>query len=215
MQIAQVIFWSGVQCDWHQMAFSSIISFGHDFASLNMGAMVSRKLTTQGLDLVSPSMVLGDAMGACWSFHGNAGTFGIVLDTVNVIPSHIVLSHQLFNSTTSLSCAPRQVTVWGMVDGDQNMKTFSLSRRTFTSTLVRVPLFLISKGGTFLPSAEIDFDITAPSLCQTSSLYTEVQSWGIDFGIIVFDICSNWGSDITSLCSVHVYGKVVPVSVDA
>jgi hypothetical protein len=98
-----------------------------------------------------------------------------------------------------------------MVDGDQNKKTFFSSRRTFTPTLSRVPPFPISKGGTFLPLAEIDFDITAPSLRQIFPLYTEVRSWGIDFGVIVFDIRSNWGGDITSLCSVHVYGEIVPV----
>jgi len=69
----------------------------------------------------------------------------------------------------------------------------------------------MSKEGIFLPLAEIDFDITARSLSQVFPLYTEAQSLGIDFGVIVFDIRSNWGADITSLCSVHVYGRTVVV----
>jgi len=74
-----------------------------------------------------------------------------------------------------------------------------------------VPPFSISKKGIFLPLADIDFDITAPSLHQIFPLYDKVQSWGLDFGVIVFDIHSNWGGDVTSLCSVHVYGKTVKV----
>ena len=213
MQITRAIFQSGVQCDWHQTAFSPITRFtsGHDFASLNTGAVVSRRLTTLGFESTPPSTVLNNSAGTCWSFRGTAGTFGVVLDTANVVPSHIVIHHQLFNSTASLSCAPRQVTVWGMVDGDQNMKPYSSSPHAFTSTLARAPPFSISKRGIFLPLADIDFDITAPSLRQTFPLYNEVQSWGIDFGVVVFDIRSNWGSEVTSLCSVHVYGKTVNV----
>ncbi len=207
------MFQSGVQCDWHQTAFSPIIQFtsGHDFASLNTGAVVSRRLTTLGFESTPPSTVLGNSAGACWLFRGTTGTFGVVLDTANVMPSHIVLHHRLFNSTTSLSRAPRQVTVWGMVDGGQNMKRYSSSPHPFTATIARVPPFSISKRGIFLPLANIDFDITAPSLRQSFPLYDEVQSWGIDFGVIVFDIRSNWGGDVTSLCSVHVYGKTVKV----
>ena len=93
------------------------------------------------------------------------------------------------------------------------MKPYSLSPHAFTSTLARVPPFSISKRGIFLPLADIDFDVTAPSLRQTFPLYDEVQSWGIDFGVVVFDIRSNWGSDVTSLCSVQVYGKTVNVGV--
>ena len=212
-QITCNIFQPSVQCDWHQTAFSPIIQAisGHNFASLSTGAVVSRRLTTPGFESTPPSTVLGDSAGECWSFHGTVGTFGIVLDTASVVPSHVVIHHRLFNSTTSLSCAPRQVTVWGMMDGDQNMKPYSLSPHRFASTLTRAPPFSISKRGIFLHLADFDFDITAPSLRQTFPLYDEVQTWGIDFGVIVFDIRSNWGGDITSLCSVRVYGDLVKV----
>jgi Sad1 / UNC-like C-terminal len=209
MQITRAILPSSMRCDWHQTAFSPLIPLSHDFASLNTGAVVSPKLTTPGFEPVAPSTVLGNSTGACWSFRGNVGTFGLVLDAANVMPSHVVIHHWLFNSTTSLSRAPRQVIVWGMVDGDQNMKAYSSARRAFTSHLARVPPFPISKGGVFVPLGDIDFDITAPSLRQTVPLYSEVRSWGIDFGVLVLDIRSNWGGDVTSLCSVHVYGQIV------
>lgn len=207
MTITPSILWTDMKCDWHQTVLSPIIPFGHDFASLKTGAVVSPKLTTPGLGLVPPTTVLNSSAGTCWSFHNNAGTFGVVLDSPNVIPSHIAIRHTLFNSTTSLACAPRQITVWGLVDGKQNLKAYSRSRHAIASTRARVPPFPISKGGIFLPLAEITFDITALSLRQAFPLFSESQSWGIDFGVIVFHIQSNWGADITSLCGVHIYGR--------
>jgi len=200
------------QCDWHQTVFSRIIPSGHNFASLNTGAVVSPKLTTLGIGSVPPSTALGDVAGACWSFRGHAGTFGVALDRPNVMPSQIVIWHRLLNSTTSLSHAPRQVTVWGLVDGEQNVRTYSQSRHTLPSQLATPP-YPLSKEGIFLPLAEVTFDITTRSLRQAFPLNSETVSWGIDFGVIVFDIHSNWGADTTSLCSVYVYGQTVQVDV--
>ena len=94
------------------------------------------------------------------------------------------------------------------------MKIFSQSRHLFTSALAEIPPRLISKEGVFLPLAEIDYDITARSLYQVFPLYSEALSLGIDFGVIVFHIRSNWGADVTSLCSVRVYGRNVTVLVE-
>ena len=211
-QITRAIFQLSVQCDWHQTAFSPIIQAisGYNFASLNTGAVVSQRLMMLGFEPTPPSTVLGDSAEACWSFHGTAGMFGVILDTASIVPSHVVIHqhHQFFNLTASLCCSPCQVTVWGMVDGDQNMKLYSLSPHGLTSTLTRVPPLLISKRGIFLPLADIEFDITAPSLSQTFALYNKVKLWGIDFGIIMLDIRNNWGGDTTLLCSVCVYGEI-------
>jgi hypothetical protein len=196
------------QCDWNHTPFSRIIQFGYGRTSLNAGAVVIPRLTTSGIDSVPPSAVLSNATGACWSFHGNSGTFGIALDTPKVIPSHVAIHHRL-NSTTSLSRAHRQIIVWGLVDGEANMRTFSRSRNPLTSS-ARVPRSLM-KEGPFLLLAEIDFDITARSQRQVFPLHSDALSLGIDFGVIAFDIRSNWGADTTSLCSVHVYGHTVLV----
>ena len=210
-KLNQLIHQSGRQCDWHQTAFSYVIPFGRDFASLNAGGMVSPRLTTSGIDSVPPSAVLSNPTGACWSFHGNSGTFGVAFNAPNVMPSYIVIDHWPSNSTASLSHAPRQVIIWGLVDGEANMRAISGSQRTFTSTLAKVPPSAISKEGIFLPLAEIDFDITARSLHQGFPISNKALSWGIDFGVVVFDIRSNWGADTTSLCTVRIYGHTVPV----
>ncbi|KAI9434619.1 hypothetical protein H4582DRAFT_1975874 [Lactarius indigo] len=210
-KVSQVILQSSRQCDWHQTAFSRLVPFGRDFASLNKGGIVSPRLTTSGIDSVPPSAVLSNTTEVCWSFRGNSGMFGVAFDEPNVMPTHVVIHHWPSNSTASLSRAPRQVIVWGLVDGEANMKAFSRSQRAFTSTLAKVPPSPISKEGIFLPLAEIDFDITARSLRQAFPVSKNALLWGIDFGVIVLDIRSNWGADTTSLCTVHVYGRTVPV----
>jgi hypothetical protein len=213
-KISQPILPSGRQCVWHQTVLTYFFPFGRDFASLKAGGMVSPRLTTLGIDSAEPALpssVLSDTNGACWSFQGNSGTFGVTFDVPNVLPSNVVIHHRRSNSTASLSRAPRQVIVWGLVDGGANTRTFLRSQHTFTPTLARAPPSPISKEGVFLPLAEINFDITARSLYQVFPLSNNALSLGIDFGVIVFDIRSNWGADTTSLCSVHVYGRTAPV----
>lgn len=204
-KVNQLIRQSGRQCNWHQTAFSFLIPTGRDFASLNEGGKVSLRLTTPGMGPVPPSAVLNSTTGACWSFRGTSGTFGVTFDVPSVMPSHVVIHHRPCNSmefTDSRACAPHKVIVWGLVDGEANMRTFYRSRR---ATPTKVPSS-ISKEGVFLSLAEIQFDILSRSLRQVFPISDNVLSWGIDFGVVVFDIRSNWGADTTSLCSVRVYG---------
>jgi hypothetical protein len=213
-KISQLTFRIGRQCDWYQTAFSRLIPFGQDFASLGAGGMVSPRLTTLGIDSMPASAVLNNTASTCWSFRGNSGTFGIAFGSPNVMPSHVVIHHQSSNSTASLANAPRQIIVWGLVDGEANRRAFLQSQdsqHAFISTLAKVPPTPISREGLFLPLADIDFDITAQSLRQAFPLSKNALLWGIDFGVIVVDVRSNWGSDITSLCTVHVYGHMVLV----
>ncbi|KAF8258161.1 hypothetical protein EI94DRAFT_1708240 [Lactarius quietus] len=166
--------------------------------------MVAPQLTTPGIE---PNPLSEVTRNACWSFRGNSGTFGVALSTPNVLPSHVVIQHHPSISTAHLSRAPRQVIVWGLVDGVKNMEVYKRSRDAFASALVRPPPFPMSRDGPFLPLAEFEFDITASSMRQAFPLFDEVRLWGIDFGVMVFQVRSNWGADVTSLCSVHVYGS--------
>ena len=164
------------QYDWYHAASSHIVPFGYACPSLNAGAVVTPKLTTLGTNLVPLSAVLSNATGACWSCHGNSGTFGIAFNTPNIIPSQIAICHWPFNPMTSLSCAPHQITVWGLVDGKANLKTFSWSWHSFTSAIERAPQSL-SKEGVFLPLAKISFDITARSLHQAFLFMARLYHW--------------------------------------
>ena len=209
--ILPTVIQSDGRCDWHRSVFLHIIPFKHDFASAHTGAVVAPRLTTPGIESNPLSVFSMNPTGACWSFRSNSGTFGIVLSAPNVLPSHMVIQHLSSNSTRllDLSRAPHEVIVWGLVDGPKNMEAYKRSRRSFASVFLRHPPFPMSKEGLFLPLAEFEFDITAPSMRQAFPLYEEVRSWGIDFGVVVFQVRSNWGANVTSLCSVHVYGSTI------
>jgi hypothetical protein len=103
------------------------------------------------------------------------------------------MHHQPSNSTALLSRAPRQVVVWGLVDGVKNMKAYKRSRDAFASVLLRHPPFPMPREGLFIPLAEFEFDITAPSMRQAFPLSDEAKSSGMDFGVIVLQVRSNWG----------------------
>lgn len=207
--ITRVVIQSDVRCDYRSV-FSHIIPFGHDFASAQTGAVLAPRLTTPGVESNPLSEISRNPAGACWSFRGNSGTFGVVLNAPNVLPSHVVIQHQPSNSTALLSRAPRQVVVWGLVDGAKNAEAYKRRLRdALASTSLKRPPLSMSREGLFLPLAEFVFDITAPSMHQIFPLFDEARSWGIDFGVIVFQVLSNWGADVTSLCSVHVYGCMV------
>ena len=94
------------------------------------------------------------------------------------------------------------------MDGVKNMEAYKRSRDAFASALLRHPPFPKPREGLFIPLAEFEFDITAPSMRQAFPLSDEARSSG-NFGVIVFQVRSNWGADVTSLCSVHVHGCTI------
>ena len=145
-------------------------------------------------------MISKNPADSCWSFRGNSGILGIAFSVPDVLLSHVVIYQQPSNSTALLSRAPRQVLVWGLVDG-VNMEAYKRSRDAFASALLRHPPFPKPREGLFIPLAEFEFDITAPSMRQAFPLSDEARSSGIDFGVIVFQVRSNWGADVTSLLS--------------
>ncbi len=201
-------FQSDVRCDWYLSVFSHFIPLRHDFASARAGAVIAPRLSTPDLEPSGNplSSVSTNSTSSCWSFRGNTGTFGIALNAPNVLPSHIVMQHKSSNSMTILSRSPQQVVVWGLVDGMINMEAYRQLRGMLASTFSGFPPFPLLREGVFLPLADFEFNITAPSMRQIFPFYDEVPSWGIDFGVIVVHVRSNWGANVTSLCSVHIYG---------
>ena len=93
------------------------------------------------------------------------------------------------------------------MDGEKYMEAYKQRPRdVFALASVKLPPFPMRKG-IFIPLAEFEFDITAQSsMRQAFPLFDEVRLWGMDFGVIVFQVRNNWGADETLLCSVHIYG---------
>ena len=218
-----VVSHSDLRCDSRQSVLSRIIPSRHDFASPQSGAVIAPGLTTMALDIESYplSEISRNPEGAYWSFRGNSGTFGVVLSAPNVLPSHIVIQHQLPSNFSELPSellprAPRQVIVWGLVDGEKNIEAYNKRPHdAFALASVKRPPFSMRKD-IFIPLAEFKFDIRVAaqsSMRQAFPLFDEVRSWGMDFGVMVFHVRNNWGADETLLCSVHIYGCLTEMGV--
>ncbi|KIK27017.1 hypothetical protein PISMIDRAFT_93827 [Pisolithus microcarpus 441] len=142
---------------------------------------------------------------SCWLLGGHSGQLGVSLPRVVRI-SHVVVDHIVDDTLT----APRQMILWGLVDGKDN---FSLLRSLRAKLAGNTPDLsekrtfpAISGGFPFIPLSYFEYSIHAPNLTQTFPVFPFVSDSGMDFGIVVLEILGNWGGMSTCLYRFRVYG---------
>jgi hypothetical protein len=194
-----------------------------DFASLEGGGRVLPALTTPpsmyqasswalSWSLLhfprnSPSISLTQSLqtNSYWCFKGSSGQLGIVLAELLLI-THITIDHIPKDFTSNIQRAPHNITVWGVVDGEENShKVRSLVDPAESSR--RAPTH--ASGLSFVELAHIQYDIHASDYIQTFSISHDIRKAGIHFGIIVAEIIDNWGGDSTCLYRVRVHGETL------
>lgn len=192
-----------------------------DFASLEGGGCVLPMLTTPPsmyqadswalswslLPRNSPSISLTQSlqMNSCWCFKGSSGQLGIVLAELLLI-THITIDHIPKDFTSNIQRAPHNVTVWGVVDGEENSrKARSLVYPAESSR--RAPTY--AGGLSFVELAHVQYDIHASNYIQTFPISHDVRKTGIHFGIVVAEIIDNWGGDSMCLYCVRVHGETL------
>jgi SUN domain-containing protein 1/2 len=159
--------------------------------------------------------------GYCWPFPGSEGQLGIRL-AAPVYITDITIDHAPKEIAHDVRSAPRRVEVWGLVEGQDNIEKLKgymvrkdqLRREAaergeplsddidppYPSTLPRnVP---------FVRIASFEYDIRAENYLQTFPVFKDIQELGVDFGIVVVMVKSNWGHDTyTCLYRVRVHGE--------
>ena len=73
--------------------------------------------------------------------------------------------------------------------------------------------YVASDGAPYIRLASFTYDIHAPKHVQTFPIREEVAGLGVDFGVVVLRVKSNWGRDeFTCLYRFRVHGqRLVPV----
>ncbi|KAI5989704.1 hypothetical protein EDD15DRAFT_2171056 [Pisolithus albus] len=169
---------------------------------LPRGSLVHR-LLHGGPQPGSPWAALDDdtRSQSCWLLGGNSGQLGVSLPRVVRI-SHVVVDHIVSDTLT----APRQMILWGLVDGRENLALSRALRANSLDIPEKRTFPAISGGFPFIPLSYFEYNAHASNLTQTFPVFPFVLDSGLDFGVVVLEILGNWGGMSTCLYRFHVYG---------
>ncbi|KAF8558170.1 hypothetical protein OG21DRAFT_1456172 [Imleria badia] len=164
--------------------------------------------------------------GHCWPMSGDFGQLGVALS----FPAHITditIDHVAKEVAFDLRTAPRDMEVWGLVEGEENLDkvtAFRAERAAQRAEAARVaeesgsPLVEVPDEDNYPPTlpenqplirlASFTYDIEAPSNIQTFPVRQEIQDLGVDFGIVALVVKNNWGrKEYTCLYRFRVHGE--------
>ena len=215
-----------------------------DFALHSGGAQVIPALTSATYS-ISPEGVVGKAVGfvtgsgyasglspinalyphnyagRCWPFKGSEGQLGVKLaDRVHI--SDITIDHVAKEVAFDLRSTPRQMEVWGLVEGQDNLAkvaSWLADRQRRRSDAVEsgypmdpkdeeweVPKHL-PKDVQYIRIAKFLYDAHSTRNIQTFPVDSEVRALNVDFGVVVLVVKNNWGRpEYTCLYRFRVHG---------
>ncbi|KAH0585160.1 hypothetical protein H2248_008417 [Termitomyces sp. 'cryptogamus'] len=156
--------------------------------------------------------------GHCWPVAGQSGQLGVAL-AAPIYIDEVSIDHVAEEVAFDMRSAPREMELWGLVEGTDNVEKvlrWKEERRRrreearengeeveeepeVPSTLPRAPMYV--------RVAEFAYDIHAPRNVQTFPVDPELRALGVDFGVVVLMMKSNWGREYTCLYRLRVHGQ--------
>ncbi|KAG6862574.1 hypothetical protein C0995_000123 [Termitomyces sp. Mi166 len=157
--------------------------------------------------------------GHCWPVLGQSGQLGVAL-AAPIYIDEVTIDHVAAEVAFDMRSAPRAMELWGLVEGKDNMEKIQRWKEErrwrreearesgeaeveeepeVPSTLPRAPMYV--------RIAEFEYDIYAPRNVQTFPVDPELRALGVDFGVVVLMMKSNWGRDYTCLYRFRVHGQ--------
>lgn len=160
--------------------------------------------------------------GNCWPMTGSHGQLGVMLAFPAII-SDITIDHVAKEVAFDLSTAPKEMEVWGQVEGKDNLakvaawRAEQAARREAAmeageavseADLEHDYPATLPRDVSFIRLTSFTYDIHAPSNIQTFPVRQEVRDLSLDFGIVALVIKDNWGKDgYTCLYRFRVHGE--------
>ncbi|KAJ7714324.1 hypothetical protein DFH07DRAFT_763084 [Mycena maculata] len=155
--------------------------------------------------------------GNCWPFAGSQGQLGIVLASPTHIDSDtITIDHvaaaAAVNKRTSTS---KYMELWDLVEGEDNVSKLEAWRAVAQPGEDEpVQPAMLPKFPEYIQIASFQYDIHLTNNIQTFPIDAGIRSLGIDFGVVVLMVKSNWGRDeYTCLYRVRVHGEAIDIPV--
>jgi SUN domain-containing protein 1/2 len=143
---------------------------------------------------------------SCWRVSGQAGQLGISLsEPISV--THVTIDHLAVDMTSDIESAPRRLVLWGIIDGVDNAEKWQRHiARSSQLPLHSIKGPAITNSYSYIPLKIFEYDIHAPSHIQTFEVTKDIRALGMDFGVVVLEILSNWGGSSTCLYRVRIHG---------
>ncbi|KAL1941490.1 hypothetical protein VTO73DRAFT_6929 [Trametes versicolor] len=185
-----------------------------DFALRAHGGRVSQALTSTQAGIMSahdddPGIAIDDDVhvGSCWKLHALPSQLGIRLPRM-LYPSHITVEHLPSEIVLDIGEAPKNMTLWGVVDGKHNKQAFeALVAAGLSDYSGQVPT--IARGLLWAPLASFTYDIHHEDPVQTFPVSQSYAESGLAFGNVAVEVLDNWGGDSTCLYRVRIHGTPV------
>jgi SUN domain-containing protein 1/2 len=155
-------------------------------------------------------------VGNCWPFAGHKGQLGVMLSR-SIYPDAITIDHASKDVAIEVTQAPRDMKVWGMVEGNANIEKMNAYLAEHQAKVDAGEADELERfsgfGGSYdshahyLKLAAFAYDPNAPAHTQTFPVFDHIRTLGIDIGIVIFEVESNWGNpDYTCIYRVRVHG---------
>lgn len=219
-----------LQADPHPVNVYRGIDLLPDFALHSAGSVVIPSLTSPTLEACSrvggyaasciegrpPVTALHPSVhhGQCWPMKGDAGHLGVALARPIHI-TNVTIEHVHRKVAFDIGSSPKDMELWGIVDGSENIAKFETWKRkrlaagspvnTDPGDLIRFP-----ERTQQIHLSNFTFDAQADQNIQTFPMDEALNDLGVDFGIVVLLIKTNWGnSRQTCLYRVRIHGQQI------
>jgi SUN domain-containing protein 1/2 len=160
--------------------------------------------------------------GHCWPFARSEGQLGVVLAAPTYI-TDVTIDHVAKEVAFDMRSAPKDMELWGMVEGRENIarvKAWQAAKaqlrkevlargEELDENLKEIPYpRTLPKSPQYIRVAKFTYDIHGQHNVQSFQVSQEIRDLGVDFGIVVLRVKSNWGrEDFTCLYRLRVHGQ--------
>ena len=162
--------------------------------------------------------------GHCWPFMGSQGQLGVQLAHPARI-EEVTIDHVAKDVAWDMRSAPREMELWGLVEGAENLEKIRVWREerqrrkeaarrkaeenglVIVSEETEAYPATLPRDAPYVKVAEFAYDIEAEANVQTFAALEDVRALGVDFGVVVLVVKSNWGREFTCLYRLRVHGQ--------